>query len=144
MKKKIEDRGTYLIILRLTEKKVLRIGRLGSISFKKGFYIYVGSALSNLSSRIKRHMRVNKRKHWHIDKLRPQALFYNAFAIYSPSRLECKIAKILSTICEWKIYRFGSSDCNCESHLFGMSVNPVLLRDFRRLIKSFKLLRFEP
>jgi|YelNatPaOPRAMG01_1025707.scaffolds.fasta_scaffold342228_1 sugar fermentation stimulation protein A len=144
MKPKKEDKGSYLLILRLNKPKNIQIGRLGIIFFKKGFYIYVGSAMRGLSYRVKRHIGLKKVKHWHIDKLRQEALFCYAFTVHSSIRVECKLADALSKITQWKVNRFGSSDCECETHLFGMSEDPICSKEFQRLIKNFRLSYFEP
>ncbi|NIT57694.1 MAG: DUF123 domain-containing protein, partial [Aliifodinibius sp.] len=51
----------------------IRIGSLGFIDFMKGYYVYVGSALTGLEQRITRHFKVSKGEHsvthWHIDYL---------------------------------------------------------------------------
>ncbi len=94
--------------------------------------------MAHLSKRIERHCRVRKRLHWHIDFLRRVAQFHSAFVIPSSLRLECKIAKALSQIAEWKVWGFGSSDCLCETHLFGMEKNPHHSKDFQKVLQSFR------
>jgi sugar fermentation stimulation protein A len=137
-----EDRGSYLLILKLKRSQTINVGRLGKVSFKKGFYIYVGSAMANLSKRIERHRHLRKKHHWHIDELRDMAEFHSMLAIRSSDRLECEIAKAFSKIAEWKIPRFGSSDCSCETHLFGMSRDPLLSEDFHKLLQYFRMDRY--
>jgi sugar fermentation stimulation protein A len=65
------DRGCYLLVLNNTRTFSKRIGALGEREFKKGYYVYAGSALKGLNSRIKRHMRKNKKIHWHLDYIFP-------------------------------------------------------------------------
>jgi len=88
-----KDCGSYLLILRLKRKSNINIGKLGKASFKKGFYVYVGSAMANLTKRMERHRRIRKQHHWHIDELRAVAEFHSVLAIRSSTRLECEIAK---------------------------------------------------
>ena len=137
-----KDRGSYLVILHLKRKSNIQIGRLGSISFRKGFYIYVGSAMANLSKRMERHRHTRKRHHWHIDDLRAVAEFHSALAIRSSDRLECEIARAFSEIAEWTVPGFGSSDCSCETHLFGMSKDPLHSEDFQKLLQCFRMDRY--
>ena len=132
------DKGSYLLILKLRRSKRISVGRLGKLYFKKGFYIYVGSAMAHLSKRMERHCRLKKRPHWHIDYLRKVAQFHSIFPISSSSKLECKIAKALSRRLGWKVSGFGSSDCRCESHLFGMEKDPLHSKDFIRWLQSFR------
>jgi sugar fermentation stimulation protein A len=136
------DRGSYLLVLRLKRKSHINVGRLGKISFKKGFYIYVGSAMANLSKRMERHRRIRKRHHWHIDGLRAVAEFQSVLAIRSSTRLECEIAKALSRIADWEIAKFGSSDCSCETHLFGMKSDPLQSAEFQKLLQYFRIDRY--
>ena len=137
-----KDRGSYLLILHLKRRINIPIGKLGSVSFKKGFYIYVGSAMANLSKRIGRHRHIRKRHHWHIDDLREAAEFHTVLAIRSSARLECEIAKAFSEIAEWALDGFGSTDCSCKTHLFGISKDPLLLEDFHKLLQYFRMDRY--
>ncbi len=136
------DRGSYLLILNLKREKKVNIGRLGKASFKKGFYVYVGSAMANLSKRIERHRRIEKEHHWHIDELRAAAEFHSALPIRSSTRLECELAKALSRIATWSIPKFGSSDCFCETHLFGMPSDPLHSIAFHKLLQFFRMDRY--
>jgi sugar fermentation stimulation protein A len=137
-----KDRGSYLLILYLKRRGDIRIGRLGMVSFRKGFYIYVGSAMANLSKRTERHRHIRKQHHWHIDDLRAVAEFHSVLAIRSSDRLECEIAKAFSEIAEWAIPGFGSTDCSCEAHLFGMSKDPFLSENFHGLLQYFRMDRY--
>ncbi|MBW2058147.1 MAG: DNA/RNA nuclease SfsA [Deltaproteobacteria bacterium] len=138
-----KDRGSYLLILRLPRARSLQIGRLGRLSFPKGFYIYVGSAMRGLTGRIQRHRRLRKRPHWHIDALRAASEFHSALPVRSSLRLECEIAQALKGIGEWEIPGFGSSDCSCGTHLFGMAGDPIHSRQFHRLVQYFRMDRYE-
>ncbi len=135
---KEKDRGSYLLILYLNGSKRIEIGGLGEIYFPKGFYIYVGSAMRNLTRRIKRHRRLKKNFHWHIDYLRARTRFHAIIPIPSSIRVECRIAKALSGISQWNIPKFGSSDCSCRSHLFGMENDPTELEGFYKILGFFK------
>jgi sugar fermentation stimulation protein A len=131
------DRGSYLVLLRLSRPRCISVGRLGRILFREGFYIYVGSALGGLSGRIARHRRLRKRPHWHIDRLRPHARFVEALAVRSSERLECDLALAIQRIASWSVPGFGCSDCRCESHLYGMAENPLDTESFRDLAARF-------
>jgi sugar fermentation stimulation protein A len=134
-----KDRGSYLLVLRLSTDRRIGVGSLGQILFRKGFYVYVGSAMANLTERIERHRRLRKRHHWHIDALRDVADFSCALAIRSSVPLECKLAGAVSRIAEWSIPKFGSSDCGCRTHLFGFGDNPVGMADFQKLLLDFRM-----
>lgn len=139
IEREAKDRGTYLLILYLGRNQRIRIGGLGRVEFKKGFYIYVGSSMLNLIKRMARHRCLRKRHHWHIDDLRAVAEFHSVLAIRSSDRLECEIAKALSRISGGSILGFGSTDCSCSSHLFRMSNDPIQSEPFHQLLQYFKM-----
>jgi len=135
----MEDRGNYLLILRLADDTVLEVGKLGERIFKKGYYIYVGSAKKNLSKRIKRHQRLRKKLFWHIDYLRAKTEYIAALPIRTKDDLECDVAAKLKRICDSEIKGFGSSDCSCNSHLFRMNINPLCSQNFHRIIQYYRM-----
>jgi len=142
IEREAKDRGGYLLILTLKRKKNIHIGELGKVSFRKGFYIYVGSAMTNLSKRMERHRHLKKLHHWHIDELRAVAEFHSVLAIRSSTRIECEIAEAVSRIAEWNIPKFGSSDCSCQTHLFGMANDPIHSEGFQELLQHFRMDRY--
>ena len=66
-----EDKGTYVLIVSVTQMKRLEIGRLGTFDVVPGFYAYVGSAFGagGLRARIGHHLESTERPHWQIDYL---------------------------------------------------------------------------
>lgn len=113
-------KGTYILIVSLDEDKNIVVGRLGKMRFPRALYAYVGSAHGpgGIRARIERHIRKNdKRKFWHIDYLLEHADVKSVLIIKN-KRLECYITRILREIGLRYIPSFGSSDCECESHLF--------------------------
>ena len=52
------DRGGYDLILRMERDRLLPFGKDRRSFFPKGFYLYVGSAMTNLTARIGRHIRL--------------------------------------------------------------------------------------
>jgi sugar fermentation stimulation protein A len=139
IEKEAKDRGSYLLILNLKRNRKINVRKLGKVHFRKGFYIYVGSAMTNLSKRMERHRHLRKRHHWHIDELRAVAEFHSVLAIRSSERLECEVAKGMSEIAEWSVPRFGSTDCSCDTHLFGTSNDPIQSEDFQKLLQYFRM-----
>lgn len=111
------DQGTYALILHVPYDLALNVGQLGTVNFKTGYYVYVGSALGGLDARVSRHLRKEKKLHWHIDHLLLHARAVDIVVVRGKDKKECEvaaeIAKRLSAI-----PGFGSSDCKCESHLF--------------------------
>ena len=139
IRREAEDRGSYVVVLRLDQRLNIGIGKLGKVNFPKGYYLYAGSALKNLIQRTERHRRISKNKFWHIDYFRAQATFCAGIPIRSSHDLECEIAKSVRKIADWQIEGFGCSDCSCFSHLYGMSGNPFQSRPFISLLQYFRM-----
>jgi sugar fermentation stimulation protein A len=142
IEREAHNRGSYLVLLHLNRARSIPIGRKGHVRFSKGFYLYVGSAMANLTRRIARHRGLRKRFHWHMDWLRPHARFVDAFPVRSSERMECELARAVEGISAWSIPGFGCSDCHCKSHLFGMTENPLDREAFHDLLAWFRMDRF--
>jgi sugar fermentation stimulation protein A len=143
VEREAHDRGSYIVIVQLKRDRRLEVGGMGEIKFKKGYYCYVGSARANLSKRIERHRRLRKSLFWHIDYLRAEAEMRAAIPIRASEELECEIAAAMRKIAGWTVPGFGSSDCRCVSHLFGMDEDPVRTRSFIDLLMYFRIDRLE-
>ncbi len=114
-------KGAYCILAVLPERRSIRIGSLGKVELPAGVYVYVGSAMAGVEQRIKRHVRKDKKKRWHIDYLMQHAEYVSSFAIPSDTKaVECSVARTLerSEDIVSSVSRFGCSDCRCDSHLF--------------------------
>jgi Uri superfamily endonuclease len=110
-------KGTYLLVMSLPRDASVIVGKRGVIYFQRGCYAYVGSALNGLDQRIQRHLRREKKTHWHIDYLLPFTEIVEIFYKENNQREECTIARLLERNFA-SIPGFGSSDCSCRSHLF--------------------------
>lgn len=106
--------GSYVLLMRLGESRDIETGRLGGVHFIKGYYAYAGSAVRGIKARVGRHLREDKKRHWHIDYLLERAEIIGIFVGDKP---ECSIAGHLESRFDL-IKGFGSSDCRCRSHLF--------------------------
>ena len=135
------DSGSYLVVLRLRRARTIEVGRLGRIRFEPGFYTYIGSARRSLSKRIERHRRLRKKMHWHIDYLRAVAEWHAALPVLSADDLECSIASALRETAQGVTRAFGSSDCDCDSHLVWSAKDPLQTRAFQELLQSFRMER---
>lgn len=120
-------KGSYILVLFLSKKVKIEIGALGALTFSKGYYLYVGSAMGKIGSttlenRVKRHLTdsANKKIHWHIDYLLngEHFLITKLYIVPSLTRLECVIARDIKEVSDSFIKNFGSTDCSCKSHLF--------------------------
>ncbi|MEO2117028.1 MAG: DUF123 domain-containing protein [Methanocaldococcus sp.] len=111
------EKGTYILKIKLKEGKKIKFGKIDRF-FKKGYYFYVGSAYGNsinLKNRIERHLRDDKKMHWHIDYL---LKFGKVEEIYiTNEKVECEVANEFIKKFDF-VENFGCSDCKCKSHLF--------------------------
>jgi Uri superfamily endonuclease len=114
--------GTYILVLLLPKAANLQIGRLGRFDFVAGFYTYVGSAMGpgGLSARLRHHLHISNKPHWHIDYLRPSAKVEEIWYREEKTILEHHWADVLSRLnnVTEPVKGFGASDCPCSSHLF--------------------------
>lgn len=138
-----EDRGAYLVVLKLPESSQIPVGGLGPLAFEAGYYVYVGSAMRGLAARIARHRRRRKRMHWHIDYLRAAADVVDILPIRASSRQECALADDLSALMPRICPGFGCGDCRCESHLFFSRENPLEQPAFHLWLQRWRMRRPE-
>jgi len=139
IEKKVHDRGCYMIILHLEKDTKIVVGELGNVFFKKGYYIYAGSAQKALSKRLERHQRLRKNLFWHIDYLRKETSFHKGLPIRTLEDIECKLASDIKAFADWSMPGFGCSDCSCESHLFGLKTNPISSPRFIELLYNYRM-----
>jgi sugar fermentation stimulation protein A len=143
IEREAHDCGCYIVLMKLTRDRNLKIGSLGTVRFRKGFYLYAGSAKNNLTQRIARHRSRRKKLFWHIDYLREHADFCTAMPVRASVDLECELADALQGMASWSIPCFGSSDCSCGSHLFGMVEDPLHVPPFIEMLQYFRIDRLE-
>jgi len=129
--------GTYILVIELEQECAIRVGALGTLAFGAGYYLYVGSALNGLGSRLARHLRRDKRRHWHIDYLLEHARVVEVWCARGPGRRECTWARVLQSIpcIVPSVRRFGASDCRCRTHL-SFSVTRPEVDEFRALLQA--------
>lgn len=134
--------ATYCLIIRLNNDSLISVGKLGKIDFKKGYYVYVGSALNSIDARIKRHLKNEKKLFWHIDYLlnSPNASINEVILERSPEKWECKIATAISKK-GIPVIKFGCSDCKCDSHLFYFEKFKTTQKC---VLSSFNMYKLEP
>ena len=160
------DSGVYIMVMHLDHELDLEIGSKGMMHFNAGYYMYVGSAKANLTKRIERHKRKRKKMHWHLDyfrgycemiagvPIRTSGLPLESWSLTHepypsmPSMpdpddvdvsVECALADAVRAISEWDVPKFGCSDCDCTSHLFGMTANPIRNKEFMGVVEEFRM-----
>jgi len=128
MNNHVATHGTYLLLLECDKQAELSIGRLGNITTEPGYYLYVGSAFGpgGIQARINHHKHIASRPHWHIDYLRAAAELLDAWCVY---RIHCEHAWAYSLMqskaVTMPLKGFGSSDCDCATHLFYFRNRPL-------------------
>lgn len=114
--------GSYLLVLRLDEEAVLRVGVLGAFHFPAGLYVYAGSARGpgGVRARVGRHLNAHRTPHWHIDHFSAIAAPVAVWSRPGRRRLECIWAGAMARDSSFHAPapRFGASDCRCLSHLW--------------------------
>lgn len=131
-------KGTYTLIINKKKKETLKIGALGKIEFKKGYYTYTGSAMNSLIPRLKRHLSTNKKLHWHIDYLLKNAKIEEIIFTDSPKKIECQIAKKINKQNN-NIEKFGCGDCNCISHLTYFKTKKETIKTVKNAYKDLNM-----
>ena len=126
--------AAYALVMRLDEDTALRVGALGKLPFPRGYYVYVGSAVRGMASRVARHMRRDKRLRWHVDYLTRQTRIVAAWCDPGDEAHECLWSRRLARLKEANLSPrgFGSSDCRCPSHLIHLSQEP----EFAALLRA--------
>ncbi|HII02073.1 TPA: DUF123 domain-containing protein [Methanosarcinaceae archaeon] len=135
-------KGIYCLIFENNEC-ALQVGKKGEFSFKRGYHIYVGSALGPGGlKRMQRHIRLSRDKDknpkWHVDYLHfcPAFHLVSVVCAATPERLECMLAGSFGGPCA---PGFGCTDCACESHLFFRAESPL-----SEVLKAFEGLGLLP
>jgi len=79
--------GVYILLVFLPGQQSVRVGSLGVIDFLPGWYAYMGSACG-LRARVCRHLRQDKKLHWHIDYFLAVGILKEVVTIESKVRKE--------------------------------------------------------
>ena len=138
---KSKEKGAYILLLENPREKIIKIGKK-TLTFKKGHYIYCGSAMNNLQKRVDRHFSSEKKLRWNIDYLSIKIQPIAAWGIISDDKIECWISKELSEIFE-EFDEFGASDCKCKTHLYYSESTPFeRIEEFLNEILNGKSLNY--
>lgn len=132
-------KGSYCLIINQENDSEIEIGkRLRKINFDKGHYVYVGSAMNSLEARLNRHLRDEKKIHWHVDYLLKQTEITDIIYNESTRKIECELSQYLSTKTDG-IKDFGCSDCDCESHLYYFKNRDEAIEQVENAYKSIAM-----
>ncbi|MBC7224523.1 MAG: GIY-YIG nuclease family protein [Anaerolineae bacterium] len=120
--------GLYALVCSLPQPARIAVGRLGEVHFPSGWYVYVGSARGpgGLAARVGRHLRAEKRVHWHVDHLLAWAQVQEAWGRPSAASSECAWAQALARLPGARRWPqgFGASDCRCPGHCIAFPHRP--------------------
>jgi Uri superfamily endonuclease len=116
----------YLVLTRVPRRAKVRIGSLGTLTFERGWYAYVGSAARARDARVARHLAREKPLRWHADYLFTAFPAEGAWLIDGAAG-ECRLAGALAALpgADRRPRRFGSGDCRCAGHLVRFARRPL-------------------
>ena len=121
--KYLPNSGCYSLVIRLAQSDRIGVGSLGEVTLRRGCYIYTGSAVGTLRSRLLRHVTREKKLRWHIDFLLSSHHAAIKNIVLYPARAgeECRHNQRIKNLpgALLPVPRFGASDCRagCGSHL---------------------------
>lgn len=128
-------KGTYCLVFKIDDLR-FKVRSSREFSLKSGYYIYVGSAFGSggIEKRVERHLKREKKKHWHIDHITSSESFKPVKVLkFEGLKIECQIASFLQERGK-PILGFGSSDCKCLSHLFRVKSPEILIREIEEFV----------
>jgi len=132
--------GTYVLLLELETPCRLKVGKRGVFDFPSGWYAYTGSARGpgGLTARLRHHLSLAARPHWHMDYLRPRGriteIWYGRDFSYDEHRWAAVLQAMAGT--PTVAAKFGSSDCRCATHLIHFTMQPGIDRFRCRQVRS--------
>tara|TARA_B100000674_G_scaffold6060_2_gene4858 strand:+ start:7754 stop:8212 length:459 start_codon:yes stop_codon:yes gene_type:complete len=121
--------GAYVLVIELSADLTLQNKRFAGATLAKGTYLYCGSANGpgGIAARVKRHCKVDKKPHWHVDELTSNGAGQVVSVLVVPGGNECVLrAALQEPESQVSVPGFGSSDCtDCASHLINASVGEI-------------------
>ena len=118
--------GAYLRVVTVPAPLTVTLPHRPDATLPPGRYLYAGSARGpgGLRARLARHMRAEKKPHWHIDRLTEAGTVEGAWAF--PGGDECALITALAFL-PVPLLGFGSTDCrSCASHLLSWADGTAL------------------
>ena len=136
-------KGTYLLFFEMKHPKTIRVGKLVETAFAPGYYGYVGSAFGpgGLHARLRHHLTISERCHWHLDYIRPSMQFLTLWITQDEEPREHEWA---ATLMDWPgadvpVKNLGATDCTCPGHFFRFDRLPDI-GAFRRRLKALQVM----
>ena len=138
-KRPTKEKGVYILILRMEKSETICIGKAGIFHFQKGFYAYVGSAMGpgGIRARVHHHLFSSAKPHWHMDYLKQKARIVEVWWAETKKKCEHDWATTIKKIPDSMLpaMGFGSTDCQCPTHLHYFRKKPRL-QEFQKRFKS--------
>ncbi len=136
------DPGTYALILKSKEYKEVEVGKLGKVCLHEGYYVYVDSAFGSdgIRSRVGHHMNTNDYVHGHVDYIKKETELVEVWYTYSTEIYEHLWSNTL-LLCHGASVpypSFGSSDCDCISHLVFFKIGPSFKEFIKKINESLQ------
>ncbi len=116
-----------MLLIELNKGREIRYGSLQQ-QFRKGYYVYIGSAMNHLRQRVHRHIgykdgfmenKSGKRvEHWHIDRLLVYGNIKMVLLLPNTKKIEEEISGMVSRFFR-AVPSFGATDCEkVDSNLY--------------------------
>jgi Uri superfamily endonuclease len=124
------QKGTYVLVLSLARHSFFPVvGHFRNVNLPAGYYAYVGSAFGagGLRARVGRHLRLEKKLHWHIDYVRPAMVIAEVWVTEDTQRRECDWSRLVGTSLGGvvPVPGMGSADCDhCPAHFYYFAKRP--------------------
>jgi len=115
-----QAKGAYLLAIRLDHPVDVRVSTPHEARLQPGWYVYCGSANGpgGLRARLRRHLRADKKPHWHVDRLTCAAAKIVALPVCDGEECELVASPVQRSAFAIAAEGFGSTDCTrCRSHL---------------------------
>ncbi len=112
--------GAYILIVDLDRPLRMESPSMKGAVLEPGTYAYCGSAHGpgGIGARVRRHLRRDKKPHWHIDRLTGAGKITQVHAV--PGASECALLERILCLpgTGVPVPGFGSTDCrSCPAHL---------------------------
>jgi len=134
-----KEKGTYLLFFEMRKPQTIRVGKLSETHFLPGFYAYVGSAFGpgGLHARLRHHLNISERNHWHLDYVRPAMHFVSLWLTEDKEYREHDWAAALDAMpnSQLPVKDMGATDCQCSGHFFYFEQLPSLC-EFRKMLRN--------
>jgi len=147
LEREVQDGGCYLLILHLPGDRKVTLGSLGSLTFRKGYYVTVDSARSGLTrhlqSALRRPGQRNNRRNNILESLKAASDTRQVIPIRTTEPLEAGLIDALSRLSDWSVRDFDTPEDAGPSCLFGMTEHPLQRRSFVDLLLDFRINRLE-